>query len=202
MTTAGVLASGLLPLRDRRRHSAGKGPGNNSLTADGVIIIYEIVAYITFTYVRMADMKKPLEDLESVFPHQLYRTGRLLRYFLQRRLKDDESRLTPEQYFIIYRLFLKDGQTQRELADRTLNDHPNITNLIDRLEEKGYVQRGDDETDRRSYVIRLSAKGRRNFERAIPMIKREIDKLLKGISREEIKTVQKVLSNLEANIAG
>lgn len=148
-------------------------------------------------------MKKPfLEDLEGVFPHQLYRMGRLLRYYLQQKLKDDASKITPEQYFIIYRLFLKDGQTQRELADKTLNDHPNITHLIDKLEQKGYVQRGDDEKDRRSYIIKLSAKGRRDFENAIPMIKRETDRILKGISRKEIETVQNVLNRIEANISG
>jgi MarR family transcriptional regulator for hemolysin len=146
-------------------------------------------------------MKKPLiEELDNVLPHQVSRLGRLLRFYIQQKLDKHESHLTPEQYFIIYRLYYKDGQTQRELADTSLRDHPNITRILDKLEGKGFLQREDDVNDRRTFIIKLSAKGRKSFEEVIPLIKAEQKKLLKGISKEEIKNIQSILSRIEANM--
>ena len=75
-----------------------------------------------------------IAELDQTITYQVYRSGRLLRHYLQQKLKIDEAQLTPEQFYILLRLYMKDGQTQRELADRILNDHPNITRLIDKLE--------------------------------------------------------------------
>lgn len=57
-------------------------------------------------------MKQPtIQPLDEYLPYQLYIIGRLLRHFLQTKLSAGEQQLTPEQYFIIHRLYLKDAQT-------------------------------------------------------------------------------------------
>lgn len=145
---------------------------------------------------------KPLPGLDDVLMYRLYRFGRLLRFHLQKHLDAGGDTVTPEQFFLLYRLYMEDGQTQRQLADRVMNDHPNITRLIDRLEEKGHVRRRAADTDHRIYNIHLSEKGRMQFQGAVPVITRERERMLKGISREEIKTVQRVLARMEENIKG
>ena len=42
-----------------------------------------------------------------------------------------------------------------------------MTNRIDRLEERGFVQRQADKTDRRSVIVRLTARGRQAIDEAI-----------------------------------
>lgn len=141
-----------------------------------------------------------IPELDGTITYQVYRAGRLLRHYLQRQLRIDEAELTPEQFFILLRLHMKDGQTQSELADKILNDHPNITRLIDKLEKSGYVQRTDNANDRRSYLITLSAKGRAFCESRLPIIEQERKKVLKGLTEEEIKAFQAVLRRLDTNI--
>jgi MarR family transcriptional regulator, transcriptional regulator for hemolysin len=143
---------------------------------------------------------RPITDLDNVLMYQLYRCGRLLRYYLQRFLDVGDESFTPEQYFLLYRLNATNGLTQRELADRVLNDHPNITRLIDKLENKGYVRREAGENDRRSFSITITEKGKKLSGRMAPVVARERERLLKGISPEEIRLVQSVLKKLESNM--
>lgn len=139
-------------------------------------------------------------EIDQTITYQVYRSGRLLRHYLHQKLRIDEAQLTPEQFFILLRLYMKDGQTQRELADRILNDHPNITRLIDKLEKSAYVQRTNDAKDRRSFVITLSAKGRAFCESRVPLIQQERERILKGLTKEDIKVFQSILRRIETNI--
>lgn len=146
-------------------------------------------------------MKNPaISDIDQTITYQVYRTGRLLRRYLQQKLRIDEAQLTPEQCFILLRLYMKDGQTQRELADKILNDHPNITRLIDKLEKNAYVQRTNDAKDRRSFVINLSVKGRAFCESRVPLLQQERERILKGLTKEEIKMFQTILRRIDTNI--
>jgi len=145
--------------------------------------------------------KNTIGDLDDILMYQLYRIGRLLRFHLQKFL-DAESKATPEQFFLLYRLYMKNGQTQRQLADTVLQDHPNITRLIDRLEERGYVSRETVENNRRAFNIILTDKGIQLFDSIIPVITREREQLLKGISAEEQKIVKKVLLQMGRNMEG
>ncbi|MGD0279636.1 MAG: MarR family transcriptional regulator [Smithella sp.] len=141
-----------------------------------------------------------ISDLDQTITYQVYRAGRLLRHFLHQKLRIDEVQLTPEQFFILLRLYEKDGQTQRELADKILNDHPNITRLIDKLEKSAYVRRKNDAKDRRNFLITLSAKGKALCETRVPLIQQERKRLFKGLTKEEIKMFQSVLHRIETNI--
>jgi DNA-binding MarR family transcriptional regulator len=147
----------------------------------------------------MASSEK-LPDLETVLIYQLYRIGRVLRSHHQNMLDDKAPDFSPEQFFLLYRLFRRDGQTQRELADKTLNDHPNITRMIDKLEMNGYVVRAPDKEDRRTFNIMLTNKAKKLFEQSIPLIEGERKKLLSGITAEDEKAVRKVLAQIEKNI--
>lgn len=169
-------------------------------------IIKNIITLTTIAkatkYVRKGKAMKDniLSELDETITYKVYRSGRLLRYFLQQKLKIDEECLTPEQFFILLRLFMKDGQTQRELADKILNDHPNITRLIDKLEQKAYVQRAKNKEDRRSYLIMLSAKGRAFCASRVPLIHQERERILKGLTKKELDMLKSILRRIDANM--
>lgn len=147
-------------------------------------------------------MKQPsIQPLDEYLPYQLYMIARLLRYYLTRKLSAGEEPLTPEQYFIIHRLYLKDAQTQKDLADNILHDYPNITRLLDKLEKNGLVKREDDENDRRNFIIKLTARGRKTFEQNIPRIKEWRKDLLQGIGMDEMKIAQEVVSKIKENMS-
>lgn len=62
----------------------------------------------------------------------------------------------------------ENGHSQRELADLLVVDRSNVTGLIDRMEAAGWVRRADDPEDRRVYRVRLTAAGRKLWQKAAP----------------------------------
>ena len=48
-----------------------------------------------------------------------------------------------------------------ELADHVLISRPSTTRVVDRLVERGFLERWHDEKDRRRVLVQLSAAGRR-----------------------------------------
>jgi len=61
----------------------------------------------------------------------------------------------------------QEGVSQQQLAERLYVTKGNISGLLDRLEEAGFVERRPAESDRRQYSIHLTDSGRAMAERAI-----------------------------------
>lgn len=71
-----------------------------------------------------------------------------------------------------------------------------ITNRIDRVEQKGLIERRPDAADRRSYIIRLTPAGKRLADKAIATHLAETDKLLDALSPRERRQLAGLLSKL------
>lgn len=71
--------------------------------------------------------------------------------------------LSPTQYnaLRILRGAGKDGLPCQEIGERMINRDPDITRLMDRLEQRSLVQRGRDAADRRVIKARISSAGLR-----------------------------------------
>ncbi|HTH71504.1 MAG TPA: MarR family transcriptional regulator [Candidatus Saccharimonadales bacterium] len=71
----------------------------------------------------------------------------------------------------------KEGLRPTELADRVLITKSGLTRLLDRLVERGYIERRACASDRRGQLIVLTTDGRRAFRRAAPNVVRAIGTL-------------------------
>ena len=71
----------------------------------------------------------------------------------------------------------KDGLRPTELAERVLITKSGLTRLLDRLVERGYIERRACASDRRGQLIVLTTDGRRAFRRAAPNVVRAIGTL-------------------------
>ncbi|MBI4737736.1 MAG: MarR family transcriptional regulator [candidate division NC10 bacterium] len=71
--------------------------------------------------------------------------------------------LSPAQYNVlrILRGAGPDGLACREIGERMITRDPDITRLLDRLEERGLVTRSRDRADRRVITTRIADKGLR-----------------------------------------
>lgn len=79
--------------------------------------------------------------------------------------------LTAAQFNVLNLLAAKEeeaGFSQRELADALVVDRSNVTGLVDRMEAAGWVRRVDDPGDRRVYRVKLTASGRKLWEKVAP----------------------------------
>ncbi len=75
-----------------------------------------------------------------------------------------------------------DGLSQRELGDVLVVDRSNITGLLDRMGEAGWVQRRDDPADRRVYRVTLTPAGRRLWAKVEPRYRAVASQVVEGLS--------------------
>jgi MarR family transcriptional regulator, 2-MHQ and catechol-resistance regulon repressor len=84
-----------------------------------------------------------------------------------------------------------------EIAERTLITKGGITGILDRLEARGLVKRIKSADDRRSVMVRLSAKGVELFRKLYPEIARSNRYLLgRAFKPEQMKEFSKLLEIL------
>lgn len=78
------------------------------------------------------------------------------------------SGLTASQADVIFTLGNTDGMTCKEIGDHTAITKGTLTGVIDRLEDKGLVERWGDADDGRRTIIALTRLGTRVFNREFP----------------------------------
>lgn len=80
--------------------------------------------------------------------------------------------ITQTQYNVlrILRGAGKDGLCGREIASRLISKVPDVSRLLDRMDDMELVSRLRDTSDRRHVTARISPKGRRLLEQATPAL--------------------------------
>lgn len=136
-------------------------------------------------------------NLDKAIAYKIQRLARLLRVHLNQLLQQDGLDMGMEQWLILVRLYDNPGLAQGELADKTLNDHPNITRMVDQLEKRGWVQRDVDIEDRRRYLVSLTSAGQTQVEQLQPRILDERKRIFAGFSPIEIDQLVAMLEKIE-----
>ena len=81
----------------------------------------------------------------------------------------------------------------KDIADRMELTTGTVTVMIDRLQQMGLVERRRNESDRRSYKILLSEKGRRYFDEHRKRQRELVRKLANKLSEADRETAERVL---------
>ena len=96
-------------------------------------------------------------------------------------LRQSGSGLTPSQARVVFTIGGTEGMTCKEIGDITLITKGTLTGVIDRLEEKGLVERWAVEGDGRKTIVALTRRGERVYEKEYPrhieFLKEKFDKL-------------------------
>jgi DNA-binding MarR family transcriptional regulator len=114
--------------------------------------------------------------------------------------KEEGIDISPEQLTVLSLLWKKDRVTQQELCNVTFKDKPNMTRLIDSLEEKGLVKRTVDENDKRSNLIVLTSEGKNIEEKAFLVANATMRKALVNVSSQELTIGQNLLKKIFNNM--
>jgi MarR family transcriptional regulator for hemolysin len=95
---------------------------------------------------------------------------------------------------------VKDGMTQKEIANRIGIEAPTIVPIIDKLEEQGIVIRRPDHNDRRNNLIFLAGKSEAKWELIIECAL-ELEKAsCQGLSQEELEITKRTLCKIGQNV--
>jgi MarR family 2-MHQ and catechol resistance regulon transcriptional repressor len=86
---------------------------------------------------------------------------------------------------VLEALFHKGPLTVKELGAKVLLTSGSMTAAIDRLERRGLVERGNDESDRRLKVICLTAKGNTLIHKGFEGHRSAMEEAVAGLSERE-----------------
>lgn len=115
-------------------------------------------------------------------------------------LKKNHVDLTPEQFLLIDLLWNQGPLSQQELAEQMHKDKNSITKLVDGIERKGLVMRSQNPHDRRSNTIITTELGNILKDEAKSKGIMMLDKIVSGISEEELlcflNTLEKLCHNM------
>jgi DNA-binding MarR family transcriptional regulator len=108
--------------------------------------------------------------------------------------------LTVAQFDALANLYLGDGITQQELAERLLVTKGNVTGLINRLSERSLVERRLHPQDRRANTVYLTAQGRTLAKAALEVQRLVIDETMSVLSLSDKEKLRALLTRMVAQV--
>jgi DNA-binding MarR family transcriptional regulator len=119
---------------------------------------------------------------------------------IRRRLREQFG-ITLARFDYLAQLYrFNDGLKMGALSRYLMVTGGNVTALTDELAREGLVTRESDPNDRRAWIVRLTAKGRRQFETMADAHERWILELFGGLDDDTLHALHEQLGRLRATL--
>ena len=136
------------------------------------------------------------EQREYVGYH-VYNTQRALHRSLE--LCVEKAGLTPGQWNALTQLEEHGAMTQKQLAERLQKEQATVTRSIERLVQRGLVERTPNPQDRRVNIVNVTPEASRLLAELEPSVTQRNEELTEGISDADLEAFFRVLDRLNAN---
>lgn len=112
-----------------------------------------------------------------------------------------DTELTLPQFDVLGQLLRSpDGMTMGSLSRALLVTAGNVSGIVDRLEERGFVERQQDTTDRRVTILRLTVDGRRAAQRELTRQEASLCEIFEKLPPEEFARINDALDALRHSL--
>jgi MarR family transcriptional regulator, organic hydroperoxide resistance regulator len=108
--------------------------------------------------------------------------------------------LSIPQFDVLSTLTEQDALSQSELAEKLYVTKGNVSGLIDRLAEAGYVERRSTPGDRRANAVILTAKGREVADAGISLQRQFVAETLGRLSKDDMVRLDQALKGWRQTI--
>jgi DNA-binding MarR family transcriptional regulator len=92
------------------------------------------------------------------------------------------------------------GLSQAQISDMMLVNRANITSLVDRMEKADLVKRTAHANDRRYNIVKLTAKGRKLFEKVEPIYIEKVEQVTADLTKTELKVLMTALEKVRSHL--
>lgn len=131
---------------------------------------------------------------------RLLKTTRSIEATLREKLRDEFSTTLPRFDVMAALSRYQDGLKMSQLSGVLRVSNGNVTGIVDRLAEDGFLMRVPVPGDRRASVVRLTKRGLEEFERQAAEHEAWIDAMLEGFAADEAADFGARLETLEASL--
>jgi DNA-binding MarR family transcriptional regulator len=104
--------------------------------------------------------------------------------------------LEPREVMLFRFVALAEGRSQREVAQAIGLPASRIVGLVDRLEERGWVERRQSSDDRRSHALHVTASGRALLEQLAKLSTEHETELTAGLDPDDQTTLAALLGRI------
>lgn len=111
-----------------------------------------------------------------------------------------DTGLTHAQVFVINHLLKKNGMSQVELAGVLGMGVVGVSELVDRMEQRGWVERRPDPNDKRAKQVWLCARVKRLLPKVLAAIHALNAQTVEGLSKREIDALITNLQRIRRNL--
>jgi DNA-binding MarR family transcriptional regulator len=144
--------------------------------------------------------RKPFTDLEQEAQLSVVRTASLLVDAFEQMLKPYGITATQYNVLRILRGSEPDGLCRNELRDRMLTRMPDVTRLLDRMEDAKLVARSRGSEDRRLVSTRITAKGLRLLDEVQDAVSAEHVRRFQHLGKAQLKTLIDLLNTVREKL--
>jgi DNA-binding MarR family transcriptional regulator len=141
-----------------------------------------------------------LIDLEKTILPWFGKTNHMLSALLKDTFRQYEIDLSREQWILLHRLQLSDGQAQNDLAIITNRDKTSLTRLINNMENKKLVYRDKDQHDKRINRVYRTNKGQEIYLKTLPIVNDMALKIQEGITTADLNALIEIAKKVQNNI--
>ncbi len=133
------------------------------------------------------------ESLHKDVYRLLRNTAKYLKIELRKKI--EEYDITWQQFHALYHIG-DEGITANELARELNCNASNMTGIIDRMTDNGWVYREHSKEDRRVWFVKLTDEGLNLKNKLLPIHQENIIQVMSVLSEEELMLLKDLLSKL------
>jgi MarR family transcriptional regulator for hemolysin len=139
-------------------------------------------------------------DLDSTIGFQASLLSSRLRKSLLDVLNHDSITVNPDELGVLTLLGRADGMSMSELSNNLMKDNANMTRLVKRLRQNGFVDQKQDLTDKRKSRVSLTPLGKDEMNRAWNRLDQMTSYAVRNISQEDHDLACEVLKTINDNL--
>jgi DNA-binding MarR family transcriptional regulator len=136
---------------------------------------------------------------QKTLTYLLGQTMKLVKFRLGEKFKEKKIELNAEQYIAMHYINENNSPTQQDLANHFMRDKSIVLRQMNTLIDLDYVERKQDEHDKRKKNLHLTAKGKEFLELTRELSVEISEELLKDVSAKELANFENVLFKIQQN---
>lgn len=108
--------------------------------------------------------------------------------------------ITPEQWSVLYQVCRNEGINQKTIAMRSNKDQPTVTRILDVLDNKQFIERKADPSDRRAFLIYATPSAKVLISDTVPLEIQLNEQLVQGITDEQLDLLLQITEQINHNL--